>query len=183
MCLILFLRFNLKSLCLISSSVCVSAAFVLSCVFPQRPHYGDVSVSSLHSGGEAFFSCLTGYQLQGSSVLTCRNASTPYWRGKEPHCRGEAIRTRRKDNHSAYCISSVSYQTLFHGGIVIGTIASQQESDGSLCSTGSLSFSSSSKTCNSIDDSVSMNVCLSICVSPVIVPSLTEDQWMNAIII
>uniref|UniRef100_A0A8C3A849 Seizure related 6 homolog n=1 Tax=Cyclopterus lumpus TaxID=8103 RepID=A0A8C3A849_CYCLU len=61
-------------------------AFVLSCVFPQRPLYGDVSVSSLHSGGEAFFSCLTGYQLQGSSVLTCRNASTPYWCGKEPHC-------------------------------------------------------------------------------------------------
>ncbi|XP_062242500.1 seizure protein 6-like isoform X1 [Platichthys flesus] len=60
--------------------------FVLSCVFPQRPLYGDVSVSSLHSGGEAFFSCLTGYQLQGTSVLTCRNASTPYWSGKEPHC-------------------------------------------------------------------------------------------------
>ncbi|XP_045928846.1 seizure protein 6 homolog [Micropterus dolomieu] len=61
-------------------------AFVLSCVFPQRPLSGDVSVSSLHSGGEAFFSCLTGYQLQGPSVLTCRNASTPYWSGKEPHC-------------------------------------------------------------------------------------------------
>ncbi|XP_068441686.1 seizure protein 6 isoform X2 [Clinocottus analis] len=61
-------------------------AFVLSCVFPQRPLFGDVSVSSLHSGGEAFFSCLTGYQLQGSNVLTCRNASTPYWCGKEPHC-------------------------------------------------------------------------------------------------
>ncbi|XP_076024007.1 seizure protein 6 homolog [Genypterus blacodes] len=61
-------------------------AFVLSCVFPRRPQYGDVSVSSLHSEGEAFFSCLTGYQLQGPSVLTCRNASTPYWSGKEPHC-------------------------------------------------------------------------------------------------
>uniref|UniRef100_A0A3B4V964 Seizure related 6 homolog n=1 Tax=Seriola dumerili TaxID=41447 RepID=A0A3B4V964_SERDU len=60
--------------------------FVLSCVFPQRPLYGDVSVTSLHSGGEAFFSCLTGYQLQGPGVLTCRNASTPYWSGKEPHC-------------------------------------------------------------------------------------------------
>ncbi|KAG7235159.1 hypothetical protein INR49_003145 [Caranx melampygus] len=67
-------------------SICVSAVFVLSCVFPQRPLYGDVSVTSLHSGGEAFFSCLTGYQLQGPSVLTCRNASTPYWSGKEPHC-------------------------------------------------------------------------------------------------
>ncbi|XP_059186789.1 seizure protein 6 homolog isoform X2 [Centropristis striata] len=61
-------------------------AFVLSCAFPQRPLYGDVSVSSLHSGGKAFFTCLTGYQLQGNSVLTCRNASTPYWSGKEPHC-------------------------------------------------------------------------------------------------
>lgn len=70
----------------------LSAAFVLSCVFPQRPLYGDVSVSSLHSGGEAFFSCLSGYQLHGPSVLTCRNASTPYWSGKEPHCLGERKR-------------------------------------------------------------------------------------------
>lgn len=61
-------------------------AFVLSCLFPQRPLYGDVSVSSLHSGGQAFFSCLTGYQLQGLPVLTCHNSSTPYWNGKEPHC-------------------------------------------------------------------------------------------------
>nr|XP_033952694.1 LOW QUALITY PROTEIN: seizure protein 6 homolog [Pseudochaenichthys georgianus] len=61
-------------------------AFVLSCVFPRRPFYGDVSVSSLHSGGEAFFFCLSGYQLQGPAVLTCRNASTPYWSGKEPQC-------------------------------------------------------------------------------------------------
>uniref|UniRef100_A0A4W6CDE6 Seizure related 6 homolog n=1 Tax=Lates calcarifer TaxID=8187 RepID=A0A4W6CDE6_LATCA len=60
--------------------------FMLSCVFPQRPLYGDVSVNSLHSGGEAFFSCLNGYKLQGPNVLTCRNASTPYWSGKEPHC-------------------------------------------------------------------------------------------------
>uniref|UniRef100_A0A668AP43 Seizure related 6 homolog n=1 Tax=Myripristis murdjan TaxID=586833 RepID=A0A668AP43_9TELE len=61
-------------------------AFVLSCTFPQRPAYGDVSVTSLHSGGEAFFFCLTGYQLQGPNTLTCRNASTPYWSGKEPQC-------------------------------------------------------------------------------------------------
>lgn len=67
-----------------------SAAFVLSCVFPRRPLYGDVTVSSLHSGGEALFSCLTGYQLQGPRVLTCRNASTPYWSGKEPQCLGES---------------------------------------------------------------------------------------------
>ncbi|XP_062329437.1 seizure protein 6 homolog [Osmerus eperlanus] len=61
-------------------------AFVLSCTFPQRPAYGDVSVSSLHSGGEAYFSCLIGYQLQGPNTLTCRNASTPYWSGNEPRC-------------------------------------------------------------------------------------------------
>lgn len=73
------------------ASLHLSAAFVLSCVFPQRPLYGDVSVNSLHSGGEAFFSCLTGYQLQGPSVLTCRNASTPYWSGKEPHCLGKTV--------------------------------------------------------------------------------------------
>ncbi|XP_036417450.1 seizure protein 6 isoform X2 [Colossoma macropomum] len=61
-------------------------AFVLSCNFPERPAYGDVSVSSLHAGGEAYFYCFTGYQLQGPSTLTCRNASTPFWSGKEPQC-------------------------------------------------------------------------------------------------
>uniref|UniRef100_A0A8C7D7Z2 Seizure related 6 homolog n=1 Tax=Oncorhynchus kisutch TaxID=8019 RepID=A0A8C7D7Z2_ONCKI len=61
-------------------------AFVLSCTFPQRPVCGDVSVSSLHSGGEAYFYCLTGYQLQGTNTLTCLNASTPYWSGTEPQC-------------------------------------------------------------------------------------------------
>ncbi|XP_010868993.4 seizure protein 6 homolog isoform X2 [Esox lucius] len=61
-------------------------AFVLSCTFPQQPAYGDVSVSSLHSGGEAYFHCLTGYQLQGPDTLTCLNASTPYWSAKEPQC-------------------------------------------------------------------------------------------------
>ncbi|KAL0973324.1 hypothetical protein UPYG_G00201950 [Umbra pygmaea] len=61
-------------------------AFVLSCPFPQQPSNGDVSVSSLHSAGEAYFHCLTGYQLQGPSTLTCLNASTPYWNAKEPQC-------------------------------------------------------------------------------------------------
>ncbi|KAI1893393.1 hypothetical protein AGOR_G00123270, partial [Albula goreensis] len=61
-------------------------AFVLSCVFPQRPAYGDVSVTSLHAGGEAYFYCFTGYQIQGPPTLTCRNATTPYWSGKEPQC-------------------------------------------------------------------------------------------------
>ncbi|XP_051963166.1 seizure protein 6 homolog isoform X1 [Xyrauchen texanus] len=61
-------------------------AFVLSCNFPDRPAYGDVSVTSLHAGGEAYFYCLNGYQLQGPSTLTCRNATTPYWNGKVPWC-------------------------------------------------------------------------------------------------
>ncbi|XP_035290633.1 seizure protein 6 homolog isoform X3 [Anguilla anguilla] len=61
-------------------------AFVLSCAFPRRPAYGDVSVTSLHAGGEAFFYCFTGYQLHGPSSLACRNATTPYWSGKEPQC-------------------------------------------------------------------------------------------------
>ncbi|KAM9468898.1 seizure protein 6 homolog isoform 2-T2 [Clarias gariepinus] len=61
-------------------------AFVLSCNFPERPAYGDVTVSSLHAGGEAYFYCFTGYKLQGPSTLTCLNATTPYWNGKEPRC-------------------------------------------------------------------------------------------------
>ncbi|XP_036379542.1 seizure protein 6 homolog isoform X2 [Megalops cyprinoides] len=61
-------------------------AFVLSCPFPQRPAYGDVSVTSLHANGEAYFYCFTGYQLLGPSTLTCRNATTPYWSGREPQC-------------------------------------------------------------------------------------------------
>uniref|UniRef100_A0A8C2Q711 Seizure related 6 homolog b n=1 Tax=Cyprinus carpio TaxID=7962 RepID=A0A8C2Q711_CYPCA len=61
-------------------------AFVLSCNFPDRPAYGDVSVTSLHAGGEAYFYCFSGYQLQGPSTLTCRNATTPYWSGKVPRC-------------------------------------------------------------------------------------------------
>lgn len=77
-------------------------AFVLSCNFPRRPAYGDVSVSGLHSGGEAFFSCLTGYQLQGPAVLTCRNATTPYWSGEEPRCLGERC-----------CVSASSCALLF----------------------------------------------------------------------
>ncbi|KAG7322613.1 hypothetical protein KOW79_013959 [Hemibagrus wyckioides] len=61
-------------------------AFVLSCAFPQALANGEVTVSSLHVGGEAYFFCLTGYQLHGVSSLTCRNATTPYWSGKEPKC-------------------------------------------------------------------------------------------------
>ncbi|XP_051535423.1 seizure protein 6 homolog isoform X2 [Myxocyprinus asiaticus] len=61
-------------------------AFVLSCNFPDRPAYGDVSVTSLHAGGEAYFYCFNGYKLQGPSTLTCRNATTPYWSGNVPRC-------------------------------------------------------------------------------------------------
>lgn len=90
-------------LCAVSNSficVCVSAAFKLSCAPPQPPLHGDVWVSSLHSGGQAFFSCQTGFRLQGSVVLTCCNASTPYWIGKEPHCEGETAGRQRTWNTS-----------------------------------------------------------------------------------
>ncbi|KAJ3589849.1 hypothetical protein NHX12_010690, partial [Muraenolepis orangiensis] len=50
------------------------------------PSGGDVSVSRLQAGGEAFFMCSSGYRLLGPQVLTCRNATTPYWSGKEPTC-------------------------------------------------------------------------------------------------
>ncbi|KAL3971340.1 transcription factor SPN1 [Sarotherodon galilaeus] len=61
-------------------------AFVLSCAFPKEPAGGEVSVTHLHPGGEAYFHCFTGYKLQGPKMLTCRNATTPYWSGKEPRC-------------------------------------------------------------------------------------------------
>ncbi|KAJ7995869.1 hypothetical protein DPEC_G00231190 [Dallia pectoralis] len=61
-------------------------AFVLSCVLPKEPANGEVSVTHLHAGGQAYFQCLTGYQLHGPTMLICRNATTPYWSGKEPKC-------------------------------------------------------------------------------------------------
>nr|XP_033777031.1 seizure protein 6 homolog isoform X2 [Geotrypetes seraphini] len=61
-------------------------AYLLSCRFPRRPAYGDVSVTSLHPGGEAFFYCSTGYKLQGPHTVTCLNATRPFWSGKEPKC-------------------------------------------------------------------------------------------------
>ncbi|KAM8835340.1 seizure protein 6 homolog isoform 1-T1 [Synchiropus picturatus] len=61
-------------------------AFVLSCVFPKEPAGGEVSVTHLYPGGEAYFHCFTGYRLKGPKMLTCRNATTPYWSGKEPQC-------------------------------------------------------------------------------------------------
>ncbi|XP_072273668.1 seizure protein 6 homolog [Pyxicephalus adspersus] len=61
-------------------------AYLLSCGFPRRPAYGDVSVTSLHPGGEAYFYCNTGYQLHGPHVLTCLNATRPFWSSRAPQC-------------------------------------------------------------------------------------------------
>jgi len=57
--------------------------------FPKEPAGGEVSVTHLHAGGEAYFKCFTGYKLQGPKMLMCRNATTPYWSGKEPRCVGK----------------------------------------------------------------------------------------------
>ncbi|XP_053223587.1 seizure protein 6 homolog isoform X1 [Podarcis raffonei] len=61
-------------------------AYLLSCAFPMRPPYGEVSVTSVHPGGHACFSCATGYQLQGQHCLTCLNATHPFWSAREPTC-------------------------------------------------------------------------------------------------
>ncbi|KAF6278477.1 seizure related 6-like protein like [Rhinolophus ferrumequinum] len=61
-------------------------AFILSCSFPRRPDYGDVTVMDLHSGGVAHFHCHLGYELQGARTLTCINASKPHWSSQEPVC-------------------------------------------------------------------------------------------------
>ncbi|XP_063769277.1 seizure 6-like protein isoform X2 [Pseudophryne corroboree] len=60
--------------------------FMLSCSFPRRPDYGDVTVMDLHAGGTAHFHCYMGYELEGSRNLTCINASKPRWSDKEPVC-------------------------------------------------------------------------------------------------
>ena len=61
---------------------------MLSCSFPRRPDFGDVTVMDLHSGGEAHFHCHLGYELQGAQTLTCINASKPHWSSREPICSG-----------------------------------------------------------------------------------------------
>ncbi|XP_028938443.1 seizure protein 6 homolog isoform X1 [Ornithorhynchus anatinus] len=61
-------------------------AYLLRCSFPQRPAYGDMTVTSLHPGGSARFHCSTGYQLQGAKILTCLNATRPFWDAQEPVC-------------------------------------------------------------------------------------------------
>ncbi|KTG48020.1 hypothetical protein cypCar_00018690, partial [Cyprinus carpio] len=68
-------------------------AFALSCASPLAPENGEVSVTGIRVGGVAYFSCLIGYQLQGPSSLTCRNATTPYWSGREPRCQVEYLPT------------------------------------------------------------------------------------------
>ena len=67
----------------------LSAAYLLSCHFPRRPAYGAVTVTSLHPGGSARFRCATGYQLKGARLLTCLNATQPFWDSQEPVCIGE----------------------------------------------------------------------------------------------
>ncbi|XP_054428939.1 seizure protein 6 homolog isoform X6 [Pteronotus mesoamericanus] len=61
-------------------------AYLLSCHFPRRPVYGAVTVTSLHPGGSARFQCATGYQLKGAKLLTCLNATQPFWDSQEPTC-------------------------------------------------------------------------------------------------
>uniref|UniRef100_A0A8D2LQL2 Seizure related 6 homolog n=1 Tax=Varanus komodoensis TaxID=61221 RepID=A0A8D2LQL2_VARKO len=61
-------------------------AYLLSCAFPARPAYGDLSVTSVHPGGRACFSCAVGYQLEGQHCLTCLNATHPFWSAPEPTC-------------------------------------------------------------------------------------------------
>ncbi|XP_045145473.1 seizure 6-like protein [Echinops telfairi] len=68
----------------VSPAQCLS--FMLSCNFPRRPDFGEVTVMDLHSGGEAHFHCHLGYELQGANVLTCINASKPHWSSPEPLC-------------------------------------------------------------------------------------------------
>ncbi|KAM3938088.1 seizure 6-like protein isoform 1-T2 [Leptodactylus fuscus] len=60
--------------------------FMLSCSFPRRPDYGEVTVMGLHAGGTAHFHCNMGYELEGARNLTCINASKPRWSDKEPVC-------------------------------------------------------------------------------------------------
>lgn len=67
------------------------AVFMLSCSFPRRPDFGDVTVMDLHSGGIAHFHCHLGYELQGPHMLTCINASRPHWSSPEPICSGVGI--------------------------------------------------------------------------------------------
>ncbi|XP_009887468.1 PREDICTED: seizure 6-like protein [Charadrius vociferus] len=74
--------------------------FMLSCSFPRRPDFGDVTVMDLHSGGIAHFHCHLGYELQGPRVLTCINASRPHWSSPEPIC---SVRRRDRSSSQKSC--------------------------------------------------------------------------------
>uniref|UniRef100_A0A7M4EVX6 Seizure 6-like protein n=1 Tax=Crocodylus porosus TaxID=8502 RepID=A0A7M4EVX6_CROPO len=96
--------------------------FMLSCNFPRRPDFGDVTVMDLHSGGVAHFHCHLGYELQGPHVLTCINASRPHWNSPEPICSapcggtvhnatiGRVLSPSYTGNHSTgmYCVWTIA---------------------------------------------------------------------------
>ncbi|NWV30199.1 SE6L1 protein, partial [Origma solitaria] len=95
--------------------------FMLSCNFPRRPDFGDVTVMDLHSGGIAHFHCHLGYELQGPRMLTCINASRPHWSSPEPICSapcggtvhnatiGRVLSPSYSGNHSGsmYCVWAI----------------------------------------------------------------------------
>uniref|UniRef100_UPI00398F3A85 seizure protein 6 homolog n=1 Tax=Pristiophorus japonicus TaxID=55135 RepID=UPI00398F3A85 len=61
-------------------------AYLLSCGFPVKPAYGDLSVSDLYPGGTAVFRCDPGFELHGSASITCLNLTRPQWSSKGPQC-------------------------------------------------------------------------------------------------
>uniref|UniRef100_A0A8C4P512 Seizure related 6 homolog like n=1 Tax=Dromaius novaehollandiae TaxID=8790 RepID=A0A8C4P512_DRONO len=96
--------------------------FMLSCSFPRRPDFGDVTVMDLHSGGIAHFHCHLGYELQGPKVLTCINASRPHWSSPEPICSAPCGGTVR--NATIGRVLSPSYPANQSGGMAcVWTIA------------------------------------------------------------
>ena len=56
------------------------------CPHLHDPTNGDVSVATYFVGGIASYMCNPGYDLDGSSSLTCQ--SNQRWSGTEPTCRG-----------------------------------------------------------------------------------------------
>ncbi|XP_065116659.1 seizure protein 6 homolog isoform X2 [Paramisgurnus dabryanus] len=70
-------------------------AFPLSCISPRVPDNANMSVTDLQVGSVAYFFCLNGYRLKGSTSITCQNATTPYWSGKEPTCQAACGGTLR----------------------------------------------------------------------------------------
>ncbi|XP_015276762.1 PREDICTED: seizure 6-like protein [Gekko japonicus] len=91
--------------------------FMLSCSFPRRPDFGEVTVMGLHPGGRARFHCHLGYELEGPEVLTCINASKPHWSPPESIC-------------SAPCGGTVQNATL---GRILAPTHPQNHSESMLC--------------------------------------------------